>query len=47
MLTGIPLSVVVFIGMILLAGIVVSNAIVLIDRINQLRAAGHGRRAPR
>lgn len=33
-------SVVVFIGLIMLAGIVVNNAIVLIDRINQLRAKG-------
>ncbi len=40
MLTGNSLSVVVFIGLILLAGIVVKNAIVLIDRINQLRIAG-------
>ncbi|MFN3842570.1 MAG: efflux RND transporter permease subunit [Rehaibacterium terrae] len=39
-LTGNSLSVVVFIGLILLAGIVVKNAIVLIDRINQLRIAG-------
>lgn len=39
-LLGLPLSVVVFIGLILLAGIVVNNAIVLIDRINQNRAAG-------
>jgi HAE1 family hydrophobic/amphiphilic exporter-1 len=30
----------VFIGLIMLAGIVVNNAIVLIDRINQLREAG-------
>jgi hydrophobic/amphiphilic exporter-1 (mainly G- bacteria), HAE1 family len=36
----IPLSVVAFIGLILLAGIVVNNAIVLVDRINQQRAAG-------
>lgn len=35
-----PLSVVVFIGLILLAGIVVNNAIVLLDRINQNRASG-------
>jgi len=35
-----PLSVVVFIGLILLAGIVVNNAIVLVDRINQKRAEG-------
>ncbi|HZX21934.1 MAG TPA: efflux RND transporter permease subunit, partial [Woeseiaceae bacterium] len=39
-LTGTTLSVVVFIGFILLAGIVVNNAIVLIDLINQLRRAG-------
>lgn len=38
--TGTPLSVVVFIGVIMLAGIVVNNAIVLIDRINQRRRAG-------
>ncbi|WP_394228965.1 efflux RND transporter permease subunit [Shewanella colwelliana] len=34
------LSVVVFIGLIMLAGIVVNNAIVLVDRINQLRQQG-------
>ncbi|MEQ1891592.1 MAG: efflux RND transporter permease subunit [Planctomycetota bacterium] len=39
-LLGISLSVVVFLGLILLGGIVVNNAIVLIDRINQMRAAG-------
>jgi len=39
-LTGTPLSVVVFIGLIMLAGIVVKNAIVLIDRVNQLREEG-------
>jgi HAE1 family hydrophobic/amphiphilic exporter-1 len=39
-LTGYTLSVVVFIGLILLAGIVVNNAIVLVDLINQLRAKG-------
>lgn len=38
--TGTHLSVVVFIGLIMLAGIVVNNAIVLVDRINQLRAQG-------
>ncbi|MEJ2367908.1 MAG: efflux RND transporter permease subunit, partial [Acidobacteriota bacterium] len=36
----IPLSILVFIGMIMLAGIVVNNAIVLVDYINQLRARG-------
>ncbi len=39
-LTGTTISVVVFIGLILLAGIVVNNAIVLIDLINQLREKG-------
>lgn len=39
-LTGNSLSVVVFIGLIMLAGIVVNNAIVLIDYINQLRKKG-------
>lgn len=39
-LTNTPLSVVVFIGLIMLSGIVVNNAIVLIDRINQLREIG-------
>jgi HAE1 family hydrophobic/amphiphilic exporter-1 len=39
-LTGTTLSVVVFIGLILLAGIVVNNAIVLIDLINQMRRKG-------
>jgi HAE1 family hydrophobic/amphiphilic exporter-1 len=38
--TGTPISVIVFIGVIMLAGIVVNNAIVLVDRINQKRAAG-------
>lgn len=38
--TGTNISVVVFIGLIMLAGIVVNNAIVLIDRINQLRLSG-------
>ena len=37
---GSPVSVVVFIGLILLVGIVVKNAIVLIDRVNQLREEG-------
>jgi HAE1 family hydrophobic/amphiphilic exporter-1 len=39
-LTGSTISVVVFIGLILLAGIVVNNAIVLIDLINQMRERG-------
>ncbi len=37
---SIPLSIVVFLGMIMLAGIVVNNAIVLVDYINQLRERG-------
>lgn len=39
-LTDTRLSVIVFIGLIMLAGIVVNNAIVLVDLINQLRARG-------
>ncbi|WP_339900751.1 efflux RND transporter permease subunit [Paraglaciecola polaris] len=39
-ITQTNISVVVFIGLIMLAGIVVNNAIVLIDRINQLRTDG-------
>jgi HAE1 family hydrophobic/amphiphilic exporter-1 len=36
----VPLSIVVFIGLIMLAGIVVNNAIVLVDYINTLRRGG-------
>jgi len=35
------LSIVAFIGLIMLAGIVVNNSIVLVDYINQLRAKGY------
>jgi HAE1 family hydrophobic/amphiphilic exporter-1 len=35
----------VFIGLILLVGIVVKNAIVLVDKVNQLREAGMAKRA--
>ncbi len=38
--TGTSLSVMAFIGMIMLAGIVVNNAIVLLDQINRLRQDG-------
>ena len=38
--SGTPISVVVILGIILLAGIVVNNGIILIDFINQLRRAG-------
>jgi HAE1 family hydrophobic/amphiphilic exporter-1 len=43
-LSGSSLSVVVFIGLILLVGIVVKNAIILIDKVNQLREQGVGKR---
>lgn len=39
-ISGTNVSIMVFIGLIMLAGIVVNNAIVLIDRINQLRSQG-------
>ncbi len=42
-LTDTSLSVIVFIGLIMLAGIVVNNAIVLLDLINQLRERGMDR----
>jgi HAE1 family hydrophobic/amphiphilic exporter-1 len=42
-LSGTRLSVIVFIGLIMLAGIVVNNAIVLVDLINQLREQGRER----
>jgi HAE1 family hydrophobic/amphiphilic exporter-1 len=38
--TGTTLSVIAFLGMVMLAGIVVNNAIVLIVKVNQLRRAG-------
>jgi len=44
MLTRSPISVVVFIGLILLVGLVVKNAIILIDKVNQLREEGVPRR---
>lgn len=44
-LTDTSLSVIVFIGLIMLAGIVVNNAIVLVDLINQLRDQGAERMA--
>ncbi|MEL1264320.1 efflux RND transporter permease subunit [Pseudoxanthomonas putridarboris] len=39
-----PISVVVFIGLILLVGLVVKNAIILIDKVNQLREEGVAKR---
>ena len=44
LLTGSPASVVVFIGLILLVGLVVKNAIILIDKVNQLREDGMAKR---
>jgi HAE1 family hydrophobic/amphiphilic exporter-1 len=44
-ITHTTISVVVFIGLIMLAGIVVNNAIVLVDLVNQLRARGMERDA--
>jgi HAE1 family hydrophobic/amphiphilic exporter-1 len=38
--TGTTISVMVLIGLVIMAGIVVNNAIVLVDRANQLRATG-------
>ena len=40
---GLPISVVVFIGAIVLAGVVVNNAIVFVDTINRLREEGRDR----
>ena len=42
-ITGTTVNIVAFIGIIMLAGIVVNNAIVLVDLINQLRAQGKER----
>ena len=42
--TGTPISVVTFVGFIMLAGIVVNNGIVLVDYVNQLRREGVDRR---
>jgi HAE1 family hydrophobic/amphiphilic exporter-1 len=39
-LTGTTINVIAFVGVIMLAGIVVNNAIVLVDLINQLRSQG-------
>ena len=44
LLTRSPVSVVVFIGLILLVGLVVKNAIILIDKVNQLREDGVAKR---
>lgn len=39
-ITGNPVSIVAFVGLIILAGVVVNNGIVFIDYINRLRASG-------
>ena len=44
LITGSTISVVVFIGLILLVGLVVKNAIILIDKVNQAREAGMAKR---
>lgn len=44
LVTGLPISIMVMLGIIMLAGIVVNNAIVLVDFINTLRHRGHERR---
>ncbi len=43
-LTRTPVSVMVLIGMLVLSGIVVKNAIILVDYTNRLRAAGRAKR---
>jgi HAE1 family hydrophobic/amphiphilic exporter-1 len=44
LLLGKSLNMMAYIGIIMLCGIAVSNAIILIDRINQLREAGMGKK---
>jgi hydrophobic/amphiphilic exporter-1 (mainly G- bacteria), HAE1 family len=41
---GKPLNIMAYIGMIMLSGIAVNNSIILVDKINQLRAEGMGKR---
>lgn len=43
-LLGKPLNMMAYIGIIMLGGIAVNNAIILIDRINQLREGGKGKK---
>jgi HAE1 family hydrophobic/amphiphilic exporter-1 len=42
-LTGTPFNLMAQLGVLILMGIVVNNGIVLLDRVNQYRALGHGR----
>ncbi|TVP75269.1 MAG: efflux RND transporter permease subunit [Gemmatimonadales bacterium] len=44
LLTGAPLSIMSFLGILITVGIVVNNSIVMIDLVNQLRARGEDRR---
>jgi HAE1 family hydrophobic/amphiphilic exporter-1 len=44
LIIGKPLNIMALIGIIMLVGIAVNNAIILVDRINQLKAAGMERR---
>lgn len=44
LITGKEISVIAMIGMVMLTGIIVNNGIVLVDYINQLRAAGAGKK---
>ncbi|MGQ9621500.1 MAG: efflux RND transporter permease subunit, partial [Bacteroidales bacterium] len=44
LLLGKPLNMMAYIGIIMLGGIAVNNAIILVDRINQIREAGMNRR---
>lgn len=43
MLVGMPLSIVAFIGLIVLAGVVVNNGIVFVDYANKMREEGHSK----
>lgn len=43
-LLGKPLNMMAYIGIIMLGGIAVNNAIILIDRVNQLREEGNGKK---
>jgi hydrophobic/amphiphilic exporter-1 (mainly G- bacteria), HAE1 family len=45
LLTGTPLSILSFLGILITVGIVVNNSIVMIDLVNQLRARGQDRRS--
>jgi hydrophobic/amphiphilic exporter-1 (mainly G- bacteria), HAE1 family len=44
LLTGTPLSILSFLGILITVGIVVNNSIVMIDLVNQLRTRGQDRR---